>query len=126
MAKAEGEGYRVIPDVAHGYEGTDLTFCGIYDHIYYYPPLDVYWVRYWDTKSGEIQMFVMQHNLAQSFIENTDLPFSIRETIFEREYNGLVETLGEWVTGKEVELDSLLDVEVPDEIPDWLGDGSDS
>ena len=99
--------YRVVPDVGHPLTMGDQEFfiSGIYDTLMYYPPLDVYWIRYYDGETKDLNMMVIKEEVARRILEVTDVPYLPRETVFEKEHNALLEILGQWVTEKVFEDD---------------------
>lgn len=99
---------RVIPDIAHEFplNGEDkIVVSGIYDHLYYYEPLNVHWLRYF-AEDHTVCMVVLKDAAAEVIKTHTDVPFSVRETIFQREHDTLVTALGGWAT------DSLFDLDI--------------
>lgn len=91
---------RVIPDVAHEFplNGNEtIVVSGTYDHLYYYEPLNVHWLRFYDS-DRMMKMVVLKEAAAEIIKAHTDVPRSERETIFEEEHKMLVTALGGWAT----------------------------
>lgn len=99
---------RILPDVNHRIQltgGEDLLMNGAFDSIMYYEPLDAWWVRYWDSDDKDMKMVVIKPENAQVLLDETDLPYTHRETIFESEHKLLTVVLGKWVTESMFDLD---------------------
>lgn len=105
--------HRIVPDMGHELTVGDeqIFLAGMYDILMYYPPLDVHWVRYYDAKTKDIMLLVLKdESAAGAILEKTDIPYLIRETIFESEHGYLTQALGSWIT------DELFDIEDPDDV----------
>lgn len=94
---------RIRPNTTHvvGMEqGGKLYFNGCFDVLMYFAPLDIHWVRYFDEDDDEnpIKLVALQPENAQMLLDETDLPYVIRDTIFEREHEILVGVLGKWAS----------------------------
>lgn len=107
MAELEKKG-PILPDVIHEMpisDGNSVQLFGAFDHLYYFPPLDVHWLRYYDDESRSISMIVLTEEGAKQILATTDVPYSVRETIFKREHDVLVQALGNWATADMFDID---------------------
>lgn len=101
---------HILPNqtyVVENSDGTTFYFNGCFDVLMYFAPLDVHWVRYYDEedKDDPIKMVVLPEKNAETLLEQTNLPYLVRETLYRREHDGLIQILGQWITESQLELD---------------------
>lgn len=114
---------HIKPNVTHVVgDEHKLYFNGCFDVLMYFAPLDVHWVRYFNEgeDGNSMEMVVVTNESAQQLLDQTDLPYKVRESVFEREHEKLVEVLGKWATDEMFDLD-IDEATIYEQLKDWDG-----
>jgi len=112
----------IVPDQPYKVtvsEGVELFIDGRYDSLHYYEPLDAHWLRYQDPKNNRLCMVMANETLVDWILEDTDIPYVIRETVYESEHDLLVGILGGLLVNSELDFDyEIPEGEIDEEVED--------
>jgi hypothetical protein len=98
----------IVPDKTYRIELNEqvtLDLNGMYDTVHYFEPLDATWLRYQKPDDNTLQMVVINESLSKWILENTDIPYVYRESVFPREHEMLVKTLGKWLVNSALDFE---------------------
>ena len=98
----------IVPDRQFNIEINEeltLTLNATYDHLYYYQPMDVNWLRYQDPETDTLSIAVINEPLAKWILENTDIPYTYRESITNSEHERLIKVVGRMLIGSALDFE---------------------